>query len=71
MRRDWRGRVGYHLGGQRADFLGLSREGAELFAPIDRPQLHHLGEGSGRGQALRQVKARIYILLGDLDNFTV
>jgi hypothetical protein len=47
MRVDWRGHVGCHLGGQRTDFLGLSRECTELLAPISRPQLHHLGEGLG------------------------
>ena len=64
-------RVGHHLGRKRGNFLGLSRQCAELLAPIGRLQFHDLGEVPGARQARGQVEAGIQVAPGDVDDFTV
>ena len=64
-------RVGHHLGRKRRDFVGLSRQCAELLAPIGRLQLHDLGEIPSARQARGQVAAGIQVAAGDVDDFTV
>ena len=64
-------RVGHHLGQKRGDFLGLSRQCAELLAPIGRLQFDDLGEVLSARQAIGQVEAGIQVPLGDVDDFMV
>ena len=64
-------RVGHHLGRKRGDFLGLSRQCAELLAPIGRLQFHDLGEALSARQARGQVEARIDIASGDVDDLAI
>jgi hypothetical protein len=58
-------RVGHHLGRKRGDFLGLSRQCAELLAPIGRLQFHDLGEVLSARQAVGQVEAGIQVAAGE------
>src|SRR6478736_1419445 len=64
-------RVCHHLGRKRGDFLGLSRQCAELLSPIGRLQFHDLGEVLSARQAVGQVEAGIQVPLGDVDDFMV
>ena len=64
-------RIGRHLGRKRADLFCLRRQQAELFAPESRLQLYHVSEVLCARQGLGQVKGRIDIPAGDVDELAV
>ena len=66
-----RGRIGCHLSRQRAELLGLSRQGSQLLAPIGCLQFYRLGKVLRSGQALCKIEAGIDVALSDVDDLAV
>jgi len=65
------GRIGRHFHRQRANFLCLRRQDAELLAPKGSLKLYDIGEVLSLRQARSQVEARIDIAPGDVDDSPV